>query len=77
MLHGFDSFEDPPEAPEAFNNTHGKFACSTHGVVPIVEDPRVKFFKSWFEETLPGHSVPDHDVINRSRLWERIRFYRT
>jgi hypothetical protein len=25
--------------------------------------PRVKFFKGWFEETLPGHSVPDHDVM--------------
>jgi hypothetical protein len=55
MLHGFDSFEG---LPEAFNNTHGKFACLSHGVVPIVEDPRVKFFKGWFEETLPGHSVP-------------------
>jgi hypothetical protein len=36
MLHGFDSFE---AVPEAFNNTHGKFAFSTHGVVTIVEDP--------------------------------------
>jgi hypothetical protein len=27
------------------------------------EDPRLKFFKGWFEETLPGHSVPDHDVM--------------
>jgi macrocin-O-methyltransferase TylF-like protien len=60
MLHGFDSFEG---LPEAFNITHGKFAFSTHGMVPIVEDPRVKFFKGWFEETLPDYSVPDHDVM--------------
>ena len=60
MLHGFDSFEG---LPEDFNIAVGKFSFSTHGVVPTVEDKRVKFFKGWFEETLARYSVPDHDVM--------------
>ena len=60
MLHGFDSFEG---LPEDFNVAVGKFAFSTHGVIPTVEDKRVKFFKGWFEETLVSYSVPDHDVM--------------
>jgi hypothetical protein len=60
MVYGFDSFEG---LAEAFNDTHGKFAFSSQGVVTMVEDPRVKFFKGLFEQTLPGHSVPDHDIM--------------
>jgi Macrocin-O-methyltransferase (TylF) len=60
MLHGFDSFEG---LPEDFNIAVRKFAFSTHGVVPTIEDERVKFFKGWFEETLASYSVPDHDVM--------------
>lgn len=60
MLHGFDSFEG---LPEDFNIAVPKFAFSTHGVVPTVEDKRVTFFKGWFEDTLPSYSVPDHDVM--------------
>jgi hypothetical protein len=59
MLHGFDSFEGLPErwgdAPK------GKF--STSGRVPEVHDTRVKFFKGWFEHTLPLYRVPAHDVL--------------
>ena len=60
MLHGFDSFEG---LPEDFNVAVEKFAFSTCGVVPTVQDKRVKFFKGWFEETLASYSVPDHDVM--------------
>jgi len=60
MLHGFDSFEG---LPDDFNLTHPRLAFSTHGQVPAIEDNRVKFFKGWFEETLPGYSVPDHDIM--------------
>jgi len=61
-LHGFDSFEGLPEkwhlAPR------GTFA--TDGVAPVIDDPRVTFFKGWFEEVLPSYSPPNHDqlVIN-------------
>jgi hypothetical protein len=51
MLHGFDSFEG---LLEAFNNTHGKFAFSTHGVVPIGEDPRVKVLKAGLRKRCPA-----------------------
>jgi hypothetical protein len=62
-LHGFDSFEG---LPEAFDDSGGKYArgwFSTGGKIPQVDDPRVKFFKGWFEQTLPGYQLPEHDVL--------------
>jgi hypothetical protein len=62
-LHGFDSFEG---LPEAFDDAGGKYArgwFSTDGQVPKVDDPRVTFFKGWFDRTLPGYIPPDHDVL--------------
>ncbi len=32
-------------------------------MIPIIEDPRVRFFKGWFNETLPGYQVPTHDRL--------------
>ena len=59
-LHGFDSFEGLPEewyllAPRGF--------CSVGGVVPVIDDPRVQFFKGWFEDTLPTYKLPPHEVL--------------
>jgi hypothetical protein len=47
---GFDSFEGLPEA--WWNQEAGKF--STAGKVPGTRDPRVRFVKGWFQNTLPG-----------------------
>ena len=47
---GFDSFEGLPEA--WWNQEAGKF--STGGKVPNSRDPRVRFVKGWFQNTLPG-----------------------
>jgi hypothetical protein len=59
-LHGFDSFEGLPEnwIPEC---PKGHF--STGGRIPQIDDKRVKFFKGWFEETLPGYEFPEHEVL--------------
>lgn len=61
-LHGFDSFEGLPEDFDADGGYHkGRF--STDGVIPVINDHRVKFFKGWFDETLPNYTVPDHEVL--------------
>jgi len=62
MLHGFDSFEGLPEDFDVCGPlTKGTF--STDGVPPVIDDKRVKFFKGWFEEVLPGYHVPEHEVL--------------
>lgn len=40
-LHGFDSFQGLPEV----GGTWEKGAFDTEGTIPVVEDPRVQFFK--------------------------------
>jgi len=63
QLHGFDSFEG---LPEAFHGAGGKYAkghYSTRGQTPQMDDPRVRFFKGWFEQTLPLYELPEHDVL--------------
>lgn len=59
-LHGFDSFEGLPEnwLPQ---NPKGHF--SLQGQVPQIDDPRVRFFQGWFDQTLPGYELPGHDVL--------------
>ncbi len=59
-LHGFDSFEG---LPEKWNVTSKKGSFSTGGAVPVLDDPRVTFFKGWFEDVLPHYSLPDHDQL--------------
>jgi hypothetical protein len=63
MLHGFDSFEG---LPEDWNALNPQGAYSTSGGIPQIDDPRVRFFKGWFHETLPGYEWPEHDrlVVN-------------
>lgn len=58
-LHGFDSFIGLPQ--EAGPWTGGQF--DTGGRIPVIDDPRVQFFKGWFDEVLPTYSVPPHDVL--------------
>lgn len=59
QLHGFDSFEGLPESW----NTLPKGAFSAKGMIPMIDDPRVKFFKGWFEESLASYEPPPHEVL--------------
>ena len=61
-LHGFDSFEGLPEDFDVGGGyPRGRF--STGGVPPELDDPRVSFFKGWFQETLPLYELPGHEVL--------------
>jgi hypothetical protein len=59
-LHGFDSFEGLPE--EWADHAPGKI-FNASGQVPIIADPRVQFFKGWFDQVLPNYVVPEHDLL--------------
>src|ERR1035437_6182286 len=59
-LHGFDSFVG---LPEDWIPGIQKGHFSTGGSSPSFVDPRVKFFKGWFHETLPGYVLPPHEVL--------------
>jgi len=58
-LHGFDSFEGLPDAW----GPHTKGTFGVAGQVPEIDDPRVRFFKGWFEDTLREYHMPAHDVL--------------
>jgi hypothetical protein len=60
VLHGFDSFEG---LPERWNLSSGEGAFSVDGQIPQIDDPRVKFFKGWFNETLATYQVPQREVL--------------
>jgi Macrocin-O-methyltransferase (TylF) len=63
-LHGFDSFEGLPEDWDPHGGSIlGKGHFSTQGNIPQVPDDRVKFFKGWFEQTLPRYEFVDSPVI--------------
>jgi hypothetical protein len=59
LLHGFDSFEG---LPEDFGRLR-KGTFNVGGAIPEIDDPRVRFFKGWFEDSLPKYSVPPHEVL--------------
>jgi hypothetical protein len=59
VLHGFDSFEGLPETAGPW--VKGEFSVA--GQIPVSKDPRVRFFKGWFDAVLPGYAVPRHDVL--------------
>jgi Macrocin-O-methyltransferase (TylF) len=59
-LHGFDSFEGLPESWD-LSAEKGHFAME--GSVPVIDDPRVSFFKGWFSETLPQYVLPTHERL--------------
>ena len=58
-LHGFDSFEGLPQTGGFWEK--GQF--DLEGVMPTVDDPRVTFFKGWFEDVLPHYEPPEHDLL--------------
>jgi hypothetical protein len=59
-LHGFDSFEGLPEEWA----DHGKGRIfNASGQVPVIADPRVQFFKGWFNQVLPNYVIPEHDRL--------------
>jgi macrocin-O-methyltransferase TylF-like protien len=41
--------------------TKGQFNLA--GRIPVIEDPRVQFFKGRFDQTLPQYTLPAHDVL--------------
>lgn len=61
-LHGFDSFEGLPEDFE-FDGIFKKGTFDLKGEIPKVDDNRVKFFKGWFNETLPNYTLPSYEVL--------------
>jgi hypothetical protein len=58
-LHGFDSFEGLPE-PWA---TRPKSHYSAGGQIPEIDDTRVRFFKGWFDRTLPNYEFPSYEEL--------------
>ena len=60
ILHGFDSFEG---LPEAWTEDRPKGMFSTGGSIPKIDDPRVKFFKGWFNDTLPKYVPPKRETV--------------
>jgi len=62
MLHGFDSFQGLPEDFDV-DGPLSKGTFCTEGKIPVIDDPRVKFFKGWFDEVLPTYTVPEHEVL--------------
>jgi hypothetical protein len=60
VLHGFDSFQGLPE--EWADHPRGQI-FDAHGQVPVIDDPRVRFYKGWFDQVLPCYEVPEHDRL--------------
>jgi hypothetical protein len=60
ILHGFDSFCGLPEDWDVYRP---RGAFSTGGEIPQIEDPRIQFFKGWFDEVLPTYQLPKHEVL--------------
>jgi hypothetical protein len=60
-LHGFDSFLGLPHDWSLEGHERGYF--STGGRPPDVDDPRIRYFTGWFDETLPAYEWPQHEVL--------------
>ena len=60
-LHGFDSFLGLPHDWSLEGHPRGYF--STGGNLPKIDDPRVRFFAGWFDETLPAYLWPSYEVL--------------
>jgi hypothetical protein len=63
-FYGFDSFEG---LPEAWDNGLAKGHFSTKGVMPRVEDKRIKFIKGWFQDTVPAFLDEKRDLFDKSK----------
>jgi len=59
-LDGFDTFEGLPFDWKT-GAVRGTF--SNNGELPQIPDRRVRFFKGFFEETLPSYQLPEHEVM--------------
>jgi O-methyltransferase len=62
---GFDSFEGIPEDWVSVTGESKKGAMSVGGVIPETNDPRIRFVKGWFNQTLRPFL---QDFTPRSRL---------
>ncbi len=51
-LDGFDSFEG---LPEDWGLVCNRETFDVGGNIPKIDDPRVRFFKGWFQDTVPGY----------------------
>ncbi len=56
---GFDSFEGLPEDWRPGLES-GHFQT---GSAPDIDDPRVRFVQGWFDDTVPGFVLPEHDQL--------------
>lgn len=65
---GFDSFEGLPGDWYRPYETLKKGHFSTGGNIPDIDDPRVRFVKGWFNETLPGF-LKDYKPAGRLVLY--------
>jgi hypothetical protein len=63
ILHGFDSFEGFPEDYHMVARIADKKELSTGGEIPVIDDPRVRFFKGFYDESLPGYQIPEHKLL--------------
>lgn len=59
---GFDSFEG---LPEDWREGQAKGHFNVGGAAPDINDPRVRFVKGWFEDTIPPFA---RDFSSRNRL---------
>src|SRR5690348_14909088 len=58
LIFGFDSFEGLPENWDGIKKNVG--SLSNHGMIPDV--PRVKFFKGWFQDTIPEYLLEGESI---------------
>jgi hypothetical protein len=63
---GFDSFEGLPEAWVNVGHQFMPGSFSTEGKLPLITDPRVRFIKGWFQDTLPPFLA--HFTTNKALL---------
>ncbi len=61
---GFDSFDGLPEAWSGAREAKKEGHFTTGGAIPATDDPRVRFVKGWFQETLRPF-LEDFEPLNR------------
>jgi O-methyltransferase len=80
QFFGFDTFRGLPEPWDTQVGVLKSGHFSTDGQVPNIEDPRVRFYKGLFQDTLPGflasHSLDGKQLVinNDSDLYSSTLF---